>query len=320
MTDLSILIPARNETFLKNTVEDILQHIEADTEIIALLDGQWTNPPLEQNDRVNLIYVNKVVGQRAGTNLACKLARGKYVMKVDAHCAFDQGFDRKMIEGFAKSGDNVTMLPIMRNLWVFDWVCPKCSHVEYQDRVPTCPECGTEMKKELKWIAKKSPRSVSYAFDAEPKFCYFEDWKHRPEFIKQKQETGLTETMSIQGSCFMLTREKYWELNISDDTLGNWGNQGVQVACATWLSGGRILINHNTWYAHLFRTKSNFSFPWPVSGKDQRKTKENVKELFWQKGHPKQIRPVSWLVKKFMPIPGWTEEDLKKLEETEFKP
>jgi hypothetical protein len=39
--DLSILIPARNEMFLKNTVEDALKNSEADTEIIVALDGAW---------------------------------------------------------------------------------------------------------------------------------------------------------------------------------------------------------------------------------------------------------------------------------------
>jgi len=53
----------------------------------------------------------------------------------------------------------------------------------------------------------------------------------------------------------MLTREKYWELNICDESLGSWGSQGIEVACKTWLSGGKCLVNHSTWYAHMFRTQ-----------------------------------------------------------------
>ena len=49
MTDLSVLIPARNEMFLKNTIEDILTHAEGDTEIIAVLDGAWADPPLHDH-------------------------------------------------------------------------------------------------------------------------------------------------------------------------------------------------------------------------------------------------------------------------------
>ncbi len=114
MKDLSILIPARNEVFLARTVQDILEHIEADTEIIVALDGAWANPVIPQHPRVNVIYLNESIGQRAATNMACRIATGRYVMKTDAHVAFDQGFDRKMLEAFKVSGDEVTMLPVMR--------------------------------------------------------------------------------------------------------------------------------------------------------------------------------------------------------------
>jgi len=316
--DLSILIPSRCEEFLARTIEDILENIEADTEVIATLDGQWADPPIPQHERVNIIYVPEAVGQRAATNLACKLARGRYVLKLDAHCAFDRGFDRKMLEAFEETGDNVVMVPIMRNLHAFDWKCPKCGKKTYQDKGNVCPECGAEMKKKMRWKGKSNPQSTSYCFDAEPKFRYFEDWKHRPQYIKDKEETGLTETMSLQGSCWMATREKYWELGLSDESVGSWGNQGIQVALAAWLSGGRVLVNTKTWYAHMFRTKAGvFGFPWPVSGREQQQTKKNVKDLFWNNKHPKQIRRVSWLVEKFWPVSGWTDEQLEQLKESE---
>src|SRR3990172_49577 len=203
--DLSILIPSRNEMFLKNTIEDILQHREADTEIIALLDGEWTDPPVPQNDRVNIIYVPKSVGQRGAANLACKLSKAKYIMKVDAHCSFDQGFDRKMIEAFKKTGDNITMVPIMRNLWAFDWKCYHCGWKKYQGPTPEkCGQCGKtdKIRRKMLWRGKKSPQSVSFCFDHDPHFQYFEAYKHREPYLTDKQ-TGFTETMSLQGSCFM---------------------------------------------------------------------------------------------------------------------
>src|ERR1035437_10876559 len=81
MKDLSIIIPSNSEIFLSKTIEDILEHIEADTEIIAVLDGRWAKPAIPQNDRVNIIYVPKSIGQRASTNIGVKLSRAKYVMK-----------------------------------------------------------------------------------------------------------------------------------------------------------------------------------------------------------------------------------------------
>jgi len=308
---LSILIPSRNEMFLKNTIEDILLNIEADTEIIAVLDGEWANPPITQNERVNIIYVPESIGQRAATNLACKLARGKYVMKVDAHCAFDKGFDRKLIEDMQ---DDWTVVPTMKNLHVFDWKCFSCGKKWYQDvEMKTCDNCGSSnIKMKMIWQHRRGTHSNSYCFDSEPKFKYFKEFNQRPE-----GQGDLTESMSLQGSCFMLTRKKYWELNICDETLGNWGNQGIEVACKTWLSGGKVMVNKKTWYAHLFRTKNNFSFSWPVSGRDQQRVKKNVKDLLWDGKYDKAIHPISWLVEKFWPVPGWDDKSLKELKDKE---
>lgn len=310
---LSILIPARHEEFLFNTIEDILAHSEANTEILVGLDGEWAMTPIPQHDRVTVVYYPESIGQRAMTNQLCKLARGKYVMKVDAHCSFRQGFDKSMLKAFKEVGDNVVMAPAMRNLWAFNWFC-ECGFTHYQDKGEKCPQCGKEMKKDLKWVAKKHPQSTSFCFDSEPKFQYF------PEYRK-KQVGDYVESMSLQGSCFMLSREKYWELNICDEDFGSWGSQGIEVACKFWLSGGRVLVNKKTWYAHLFRTKpeNGFGFPYKQSEQKIQEAKEKAKHTFFKGNWDKQIHPLSWLVEKFWPIPpnkksrGWTAEELEKL-------
>lgn len=318
--ELSILIPARNEFLLARTIQDILENIEADTEIIAVIDGEWTEVAIPQHERVNLIYVPVSVGQRAATNLACKLAKGRFVMKVDAHCSFDKGFDRKMIEAFKETGDNVVMIPVMRNLHAFDWKCYGCGKKWYQaNKPPECDVCHSKrIKIKMVWIGKERPQSTSYCFNSTPQFQYFNEYTSRPEYIEGKKK-GLTESHSIQGSCFMLTKEKYNELNICDESLGNWGGQGIEVSTKIWLSGGRVIINHRTWYAHLFRTNATLHFPWPTSGRDQEDTKKKVKDALWNSEWPKQIYPLSWLIERFAPIPGWTEEDIKKLKEDEQK-
>lgn len=314
--ELSILIPSRNEMFLAKTIEDILEHIEADTEIIVVLDGKWAKPPIPQHERVSVIYSPESIGQRAATNLAAKLSKAEFIMKLDAHCSFDQGFDKKMLDTFRKVGNNVTMVPIMRNLWAFDWKCYHCGWTQYQGPTPKkCKQCGKtdKVRRKMMWVGKHNPQSTSYCFDAEPHFKYFEDWKHRPQYEKDKKQ-GLTETMSLQGSCFMCTREKYWSLKLCDESFGSWGNQGIEVAVKTWLSGGKVLVNHNTWYAHMFRTQGgDFGFPYEQRGRQVQKTKQKVKDLFWDNKFPGQVRPLSWLVEKFWPVEGWTDENLNNL-------
>lgn len=320
MKELSILIPSRSEMFLKNTIEDILKNIEADTEVIAVLDGAWADPSIDQHGRVNIIYVPESIGQRGAQNLACRLSKAKYVMKVDAHCAFDKGFDRKMIEGFKQVGDDVTMVPVMNNLHAFNWKCKRCHWRQYQGPTPKqCGRCGRSKHifREMIWQSRRGVHSTAYCFDSEPHFQYDSGRKIRPGYIEGKAG-GFTETMSLQGSCFMCTREKYWEIELCDEKAGNWGNQGMEVAMATWLSGGRVFVNHNTWYAHMFRTQGgDFGFPYELSGRDVQRTKYNIRDKFWDNKWDKQKYPVSWLVERFWPVPGWTEDALAKLKRQE---
>jgi len=310
MNDLTIFIPARNEEFLKETVEDILKNKRAKTDIIVTLDGDWNGIQLEQHPDVNVIYYPQSIGQRAIANQCVKLSRAKYVMKVDAHCSFDESFDVKMIEAFKEVGDNVVMAPAMKNLHCFDWKCYKCGKRTYQDTGDICPVDGEKMRKKMVWQPRRGTFSVSYCFSAEPKFGYF-------SAHKEKQVGNIVESMSLQGSSFMCTREKYWDLNICDEEFGSWGSQGIEVACKFWLSGGRVLINKNTWYAHMFRTKAVFGFPYDLSGRQVQHAKNRAKDLFFNKRWDKQVKPLSWLIEKFWPIPGWEDKDLQDLKTQE---
>ena len=314
--DLSILIPSRNEMFLARTVQDIFEHAEGKTQVIVGLDGQWANPPLQDNPNLTIVYYPESIGQRSLTNQLCRLSSAKYVMKVDAHCSFDQGFDVKMIEMFEKEGDDITAVPIMKNMHVFDWVCSE-GHRRYQGPSGPCQEsgCGKPTTRDIVWIAKQSPQSKSYCFDSEPHFRYFGDWCKRGPYKKDLAEKGYTETMSLQGSCFMSTRKKYWELGLCSEDFPSWGSQGIQVACLTWLSGGRVLVNHKTFYGHLFRTAGgDFGFPYAQSGKNVDKAKKYAKELFYGNKFPRQILPSSWLLDKFWPVLGW--DDIARAEIT----
>jgi glycosyltransferase involved in cell wall biosynthesis len=303
--DLSVIIPARNEMFLSRTIEDILEHSTANTEIITVLDGQWADPVIAQHPRVTVIYHAESIGQRAACNEAVKLSTAKYVMKCDAHCSFAQGFDTVLLNDIQ---DDWTVVSTMRNLWAFDWKCHKCGKRTYQGPTPTvCENCGCtdQFKRRMVWKAKTNPESNSYCFDSTPHFQYFKEYNRRPE-----GQGDLTETMSLQGSCFMLTREKWWSLNICDESLGSWGSQGLEVACKTWLTGGRVMVNHKTYYAHLFRTQGgDFSFPYPNSQKQVDIAKSKIREMLFENKLPGQVHPLSWLVDKFAPVPGWRTND-----------
>lgn len=312
--DLSILIPSRNEEFLAKTVEDILKHKKGKTEIIIGLDGKLSDPPVQDSSDVKILYCPDSIGQRKITNQLCRLSKAKYIIKCDAHCIFDEGFDIKLM---ADMQDDWTVVPTMKNLHAFDWICKKCGDRSYQGPTPTdCPKCDnkTDFERDICWIAKKSPNSTAYRVDTKLHFQYHGEWK-------KEQKGDLVESFSLQGSFFMMTRKKYWELNICDEKHGSWGQQGCEVALATWLSGGKVIVNKKTFYAHLFRTQGgNFSFPYPQSGRGVQNARKYSQDLWLNNKHPKQIYPLSWLIEKFKPLPDWHDksgaEMLKKVNKT----
>jgi len=330
--DLSIIIPSRNEMFLSKTIEDILDKKRGKTQVIAVLDGGWADPVIKDHPDVVLIHYSEPIGQRAACNRAASLSEAKYIAKCDAHCGFDEGFDVKLM---ADMKDDWTIVPVMRNLHAFDWVCTKCGWRTYQGRTPIkcgwkkdrikdwhkiggCDAEGT-LVRDFKWIGKNNPQSDSYTFDTEPHFQYFREYRKRQEY-KDDLKTGLTQSMSLQGSFFMLTREKYWELNICDERFGSWGSQGIEVGVKTWLSGGKVMVSHKTWYAHMFRSQGgDFGFPYPQKDRKVKENRNLAKDYFFNNRFDKAVHPLSWLIKKFWPVPGWTEDDILKVSKQNLK-
>lgn len=297
MTDLSILIPARNEMFLKRTVEDILEHARGDTEVIVVLDGSWPEEGIPDNPRVHLIHHSVSIGQRAATNEAARLSTARYVMKCDAHCAFDEGFDVKLMETFEH---NWTVIPRMYNLHVFDWVCKACGHRQYHSPKPErCAKCeGGPVEMELVWKPRRNRRTDFARFDTNLHFQYWGQYERRPEAQGQ-----IADVMCCVGACWMMERTRFWELGGLDEAHGSWGQMGVEVACKTWLSGGRQVVNKNTWFAHLFRTQPGFGFPYPNPGAER--AREHSRHLWLGNNWSGAVRPFKWILEKFAPVPDW---------------
>lgn len=292
--DLSILLPARNEEFLQNTIDDILLHAEGNTEVLVALDN-WDNPPeVKKHPRVRVVRTKK--GQRGATNELAKLSEAKYVMKLDAHVSVSQGFDVAMMQDME---EDVTMVLGTCNLHAYDWVCPE-GHRHFQGKYDECEQCGSkDLRKELVWQVIPKPIRSSFYFDTNLHFQF--QLLDNPEIIH--------ESMSIQGSGFMATREKYWELGLCDEAMPSWGSQGTEIACKTWLSGGRVLSTKKAYYGHQFRETEGFPYHNPVE--EIFRARDYVQDMFLNNKWPKQTRPLSWLVEKFAPLPDWHEESGK---------
>jgi hypothetical protein len=303
MTDLSVIIPARNEEFLQLTIDDILANMRADTEVLAVLDGYWPAEGLPIDPRVHVIHHETSIGQRAAVNEGAKVSGAKYIMKVDAHCAFDEGFDEKLM---ADCEYDWTVIPRMYNLHAFDWECEQCGRRWMQGPLPpACDECDnkTDFKKQIVWHPKLRKRSDFARFDTNMKFQYWRAFEKRPE-----SKGDITDMMCSVGACFFMHRARFWDLGGLDEAHGSWGQMGVEVACKAWLSGGRQVVNKKTWFSHLFRTQSGFGFPYKISGRQVGAARKHSKNLWLNDKWPKAVHKLQWLLDRFAPVPEWHED------------
>ena len=307
MADLSVIIAARNEEFLQNTIDDVLKKMRGDTEIIVILDGYWPDNGIPIHPKVTVVHHEESIGQRAAVNEGARISNAKYIMKLDAHCSVDRGFDLKL----AKDCEyDWTVIPRMYNLWAFDWKCFKCGKRTYQaeGKPDKCSDCGStdRFKKKIIWKAKKNPTSDFMRFDRNMKFQYWREYKNRPE-----AQGDICDLMSAIGACFFMHRERFWDLGGMDEEHGSWGQFGTEIACKSHLSGGRHVVNKKTWFAHMFRTSSakGFGFPYKISGKQVGKAREYSKHLWLENNWDKAVHDLDWLIAKFAPVPDW--EDVK---------
>ncbi len=295
--DLSVIIPARKEEWLNLTVQDVLTHSTADTEVIVVLDTAWPATPLPQHDRLTVLYEPQVVGQRAAYNLGARLSTSTYVAKLDAHCSVAPGWDTALIEAAKTLGPNTIQVPSQRNLHVYDWVCNACGWTCYQCGLRQCKACqSTDLRRDVVWEPKPGVNTWKWRFDSELHFQY---WNKGPK-------TDFVETMSCLGACWFMRKDMHDAIGGLDEGHGSWGAVGTEIGCKAWLSGGRLVTNRKTWFAHFFRVGGQ-GFPYEIHHSEQEAARVYSRNLWRSNGWSGQIYPLRWLVDKFWPVPGWTE-------------
>jgi glycosyltransferase involved in cell wall biosynthesis len=273
--------------------------MRGDTEIIAVLDGAWADPPIADHPKVTLVHHTVSIGQRAATNEAARISKAKYVMKLDAHCAVAEGFDVTLI---ADCADDMTVVPRLYNLHAFDWVC-SCGYRTYQGPTPVkCVNCSNgKPEKEIIWKPRLNRRTDFMRFDNKLVFQYWREYERRPE-----SQGDIVPLMSSLGACWMMRRRRFLNLGGLDEKHGSWGQMGTEIACKSWLSGGVQIVNKKTWYSHMFRTQGgDFGFPYPITGKEQEMARKYSRDFWLNDKWKHATRKFNWIIDKFSPIPTW---------------
>jgi glycosyltransferase involved in cell wall biosynthesis len=273
---VSIIIPARNEQYLEKTIRSVLNAAQGEIEILVMLDGYLPDPPINmKDDRVIFHHSPEPIGQRQSINKAAKIARGKYIMKLDAHCAIDNGFDVKLA---ADCEYDWTVIPTMERLDITTWKPRRRGAVNYMYITPPTAE---------------KPFRAQY-YEGKEK----DNFQHQPRNKKM-----IDDIMCCMGPCFFMHKKRFWDLGGCDEGHGGWGQQGIEVACKAWLSGGALKVNKKTWFAHWFRV-GGIKCPWPMSGRKQEEARKYSRDLWLNNKWFGQKHNFQWMVDKFNP-PGW---------------
>jgi len=275
---LSVIIPSRNEPYLTHTVNDLLSKAKGEIEIIVILDGYWADPMPVNDKRVIVVHRGQARGMRDGINSGVAIAKGEHIMKCDAHCMFDEGFDVKLI---ADCESNWVAVQRRKRLDAEQW------SVIVDDRADI----------DYSYLSNPYKRDTF----GRPKSLYGIKWEamNRREDLKAEL---ISDTMTAQGSCWFMHKDYFYQLELLDaQNYGSFFGEFLEIALKCWLSGGRVITNKKTWYAHMHKSSRGYSLKTDLAAC----RKHILKWMTFKAAWDKQTLPIEWLIDKFKPVPGW---------------
>lgn len=288
MSLLTIVIPARNELYLNQTVDDIYAKATGEIEVIVVLDDCWNMPLPADRPNLTIVHFGGRRGMRAAINAAAEIGKGDYIMKVDAHVSFSMGFDE-----------------LLTSECDVDWVVtPRRYSLDLET-----------------WGPKDKP-AVNYEYLSYPyengEMCGLHArywWKERD---RARKDFMLDENMAWQGSCWMMPMP-YFKRLIYPMDIPNYGlfvGEPQEIGLKVWLSGGKNMINKRVSYSHLWKGKpyreayqAKYGIPYSRVGRSDFNMGNLHSTDFWFHNRwPERKHDLSWLVERFWPVPTWPED------------
>lgn len=280
MPRVSVIVPARTELFLPQTVADLLAH-GGDIEVIAVLDGYWPEPQLIEDKRLIVLHRGRALGMRAAINAAAGIARGQYLMKCDAHCLFAPGYDETLA---ADCADNWIVIPRRYSLDAENWRC-----------------------------ADKTPIDAMYYFypyaHPDELGLHGRPWNERGREMRKAKLT-LYEDMTFQGSCWFMHRDHWRRIGGMSETgyetfMGEPQEIGLKTQLGPW--GGLIMRNTRTYYAHLHKGKT-YGRMYYMSQQERTRGNAYSFDYWWNNRWAERVHDIEWLIDSFLPLPGWPDD------------
>ena len=287
---LSIVIPSRSPQFLRKTVEDLLTKAKGEVEVIVVLDGIWPEPnELPPDDpRVVVIHHGEVhdnIGMRGSINAGMAIARGEYVMKVDEHTMVGEGYDLILSHD---CGEDQVIIPRRKRLDPETWTLIEDGRppVDYM---------------KLDYPYAKPLDKTQGLHGSEDRQRY-----------EERKDIMIDEVMTMQGSAYFM-RKSYWDKlfpeGLDDENYGPFTQEAQEISNKVWLSGGKVMVNKNTFYAHFHKGKRGKGYGF--SNEQYRRHSEQnergrIYAIEYWLNTSDFLHDFEWLIDRFRPS-GWPE-------------
>ena len=273
---LTIIVPSKTERFLDNTIRDIQEKATGVVEIIVVLDGYDT----ERIEGVKYIVLeaSSANQKRHGVNKAVKESKYEHIMVVDAHCMFDKGFDEVLIRDCE---DNWVMIPRRKRLDAENWC------LEIDERPPIDYEY---------WKYRDFKKGGLHGYK----------WDER---TIARKDIMIDDSLHFQGSCYFMHKTFFNKMGFMQiEGYGGFTQEAEEIALTTWLNGGRVKVNKNTWYAHLHKGK-RYGRMYKLNWEEKKAGDAYSYNKFVNENRKAFVE----LINKFMPLPNWKKDWEEKL-------
>lgn len=291
MSKVSVLIPARKELYIRETVRDLFDNRSGAIEVIVILDGDTPEYKLPRKKGLKVLRNKTVKGMRPSINDAAAIATGDYLMKLDAHCTVGEGWDEILK---ADCADNWIVVP--RRYWLD---APKWEVIPFK----------LIHGKPMEYVD-----AMAYLYPFYRPYCPRLTARPWREYANKHKDEMVVEDMSFQGSCWFMTKKHFNRLGGMDAKgYGTFGEEAQDIGLRTQLGPwqGAIMRNKKTWYAHWSKPSSHWKADPEVAGRVTNEERENgykfCFDFWWYDRWDEQVRDFKWLVDKFWPLPGWPE-------------
>lgn len=277
MSRVSVIIAARGERHLPRMVTHLHSRLTGDYEIVVVQDG-GPYQELPHHPRLH-VHNRDYAGLKPSINYAAKVATGKYLLKLDAHCAVSQGIDETLQ---ASMQPNWMVVPRFYTLDGKTWEPDR--NKPYNDYwlldCPLTDPKGYRFRAGGYWFDRTAARAGVMPRD---------------------------ETMTHHGSAWFVEREFFTDKlrGMQSEGYGVSYMEPADLGLRTWLGpwGGRCIVNKDVWYAHLHQQASVRGYG--ISMREIKRSYLWTANYWMRNAWPEAAHKMEWLIDRFWPIPTW---------------